>query len=219
MYRLLAVVLLCVVWAAAALASGENDTPIGASTVSLNGIARGTVCKEGDPVDWWKVYIEGPTEIVVFLDGVGGDNDQYFYSHSLDLLAQSTGSGADEVVFGGVSGGWYYIKVYRYSSGCSDYYLGVLSADVSGYLWGAEDIDIYRIYMSAGTTYWIFLTDHSATFNPDLFLATSEHVIARSNSTGNVDVIKYMPSVSGYYYIAVGSASGSGDYWLFVGSR
>ena len=219
MHRLLTATLLCVVWVTAALASGENDTPMGASTVSLNGIARGTVCKAGDSVDWWKVYTEESTEIVVFLDGVGGDNDLYFYNGTLDLEAQSTGSGSDEVVYGGVRKGWHYIKVYRYSSGCSDYYLGVLSADVSGYLRGTGDIDVYRLYMSAGTTYWIFLTDHSATFDPDLYLATSEHVIVESDNTGNIDVIKYTPSVSGYYYIAVGSASGSGYYWLFVGSR
>jgi len=204
------------------LATGENDSPLGASSLTLNQVSSGTVCQPDDPVDWWKVYISSASEIVVFLDGIGAvDVDLYFYDANLNLLAQSTGGGADEVVFGGVRGGWYYIKVVAcfFSYACINYYLGVATSDACGYLSGYGDYDIYRVYLSAGNTYYVFLTDHSQTFDPDLFLFRDTTLIAESDSADNIDVIVYTPSVSGYYIIAVASAGGGGNYCLFVISR
>jgi hypothetical protein len=164
------------------LATGENDSPLGASSLTLNQVSSGTVCQPDDPVDWWKVYVSSASEIVVFLDGVG-------------------------------------VVACFSSNTCINYYLGVTTSDACGYLSGYGDYDIYRVYLSAGNTYYIFLTDHSRTFDPDLFLFRDTTLIAESDSADNIDVIVYTPSISGYYTIAVASAGGSGNYCLLVISR
>ena len=202
--------------------SGENDSPMGASGIGVGEVTSGTVFQPGDPVDWWKVYVPGSGVLVVFLDGVQAyDVDLYFYNANLDLLAQSTGRGQDEVVYGRIQRGWYYIKVQAYfrSHVGVDYELGALYTTRSGYLSGQRDIDFYRLCMRSGRTYWIFLVDLSSGFDPDLFLAYGDDILAESDNVGDIDVIKYSPRYSLEYTVAVGSASGSGYYYLLVGSR
>lgn len=204
------------------LGSGENDSPMGASGIKLGDVTTGTVSQPKDPVDWWKVYVPGSGVLVVFLDGAQAhDVDLYFYDSNLDLLAQSTGRGQDEVVYGRIQGGWYYIKVQSYfrSPVRVDYELGALYTTRSGYLSGQRDIDFYRLSMQSGRTYWIFLVDLSSRFDPDLFLAHGDDILAESDNAGDIDVIKYSPRYSLDYTVAVGSASGSGYYYLLVGSR
>ena len=205
------------------VAFGEpNDTPAGASSVELDRVTCGTLNPPWDSVDWWKVYVPRETEILVFIDGIqGNDIDLYFYDAGLNLGARSTGGGEDEVVYGRVPKGWYYIKVqacYTYRAP-TNYYLAVLTPEVTGYLRGRADFDLYERYMRSGCTYWIFITDHSDLFDPDLFLAYRDEVLAASQNEGNIDVIKWTPGSSGRYVIAVGSYRGSGYYYLFIASR
>ena len=93
------------------VAFGEpNDTPAGASSVELDRVTWGTLNPPWDSVDWWKVYVPRETEILVFIDGIqDNDIDLYFYDAGLNLGARSTGGGEDEVVYGRVPKGWYYI--------------------------------------------------------------------------------------------------------------
>ena len=150
------------------------------------------------------------------------DIDLYFYDASLKLLGRSTGTEEDEVVFGQVAGGWYYIKVQtNYSTWAStDYDIGALfTSSSTGYLRGAREVNAHRLYMSSSRIYWIFLLDQDGFFDPDLFLGYGDDILARSQFTGNIDVIKWYPEFSGNYVVAVGSAQGAGYYWVLVGSR
>jgi len=220
--KVVAVLLVIVLSNWVAFPSGENDYPSGASTVTRNEVTSGTVSRPGDPVDWWKVYLPSPGKLVVFLDGEQAyDIDLYFYDNNLNLLGQSTGRGQDEIVYGSIQGGWYYIKVQAYftSPVAVDYELGALFVTrAAGYLTAGE-VDFHSLYMAAGKTYWIFLLDERDHFDPDLYLAYGSDILAESEYTGDLDVIKWTPARSSYYTIAVGGYAGSGYYYILVGSR
>lgn len=206
-----------------AFASGSNDYRSGATILNRNEVEQASVCYPYDTVDWWKVYIPESGALVVFLDGVQErDIDLYLYDGSENLLAKSNGRGEDEVVYGRVAGGYYYIKVQVSfeSTECADYDLGALFTDSSsGYLRRTKDINFHCLYMSSSRVYWIFLYDRDGFFDPDLFLVYGDKIRDKSQSTKNLDVIKRYPEFSGDYTIAVGSAQGSGYYYLLIGSK
>lgn len=170
-------------WGLGVLATGENETTFGTSAVEVDKISSGTISQPDDPVDSWKVYISEPSEIGVFLDGLRSlDADVYFYDSNLELLAQTTGEGPDEVMVGRICCGWYYAYFSAHAS--LDYYLGVASADACSYLAGYKDYDAYQLSFSPDRTYHIFLTDHAGRFDPDLFHGPREHVDCRERGLG-----------------------------------
>ena len=206
-----------------AFASGSNDYRSGAGSLSLNQVSSGTVSYSSDTVDWYKVYVPDSGIFVAFMDGYQErDIDLYLYSNSGDLLARSTSSSEDGVVYGRVAGGWYYlkIKVAFSSSGSVDYDIGALFTDHStGYLRATKDVNLHTLYMSSSRVYWIFLVDRDGFFDPDLFLFYGDDNLASSRSEGDIDVIKWYPHFSGTYEVPVGSAQGSGYYYVLVGSK
>jgi len=216
-------VLVVLLGGAGALASGSNDYRSGATILSLNRPKGGTISYSSDTVDWYKVYVPESGVFVVFMDGYQEkDIDLYLYNAAGDLLAQDISVSEDGVVYGRVAGGWYYIKIKAaFSSyGSIDYDIGALFVDHStGYLRSTESVNFHSLYMSASRVYWIFLVDTAGFFDPDLFLAYGDEVLASSRSTGNIDVIKWYPSFSGTYIVAAGSAQGSGHYYILVGSK
>lgn len=178
-------------------ARGGDDTPAGATYLELNRVTHGTVSQFDDSVDWWRIYVPEPGRLVVFMDGhQDHDIDLYFYNANLDLLARSTGKGEGGVVYGQVKWGHYYIKVqtyFRYQAAV-DYDIGALFVDNSaGYLFKRGDIDRHLLCMYGGRTYWIFLVDRDSFFDPDLFLVRDDEIVARSQSSGDIDVIKWAP--------------------------
>jgi len=207
----------------AAFGSGSNDYRSGAGSLSLNQVSKGTVSYSSDTVDWYKVYVPESGILVAFLDGhQERDIDLYLYNGSGNLIGQSTSGNEDEVIFGRVAGGWYYVKVkadFRvYVS--ADYDIGVLFTDHStGYLRATKDINFHSLYMSSSRVYWIFLVDRDGFFDPDLFLAYGDNVLASSRSESNIDVIKWYPDFSGNYIIPVGSANGNGYYYVLATSK
>jgi len=206
-----------------ALGAGSNDYRSGAGSLSLNQVSSGTVSYPSDAVDWYKVYVPDSGIFVAFMDGYQErDIDLYLYSNSGDLLARSTNSSEDGVVYGRVAGGWYYlkIKVAFSSSGSVDYDIGALFTDHStGYLRATKDVNLHTLYMSSSRVYWIFLVDRDGFFDPDLFLFYGDDNLASSRSEGDIDVIKWYPHFSGTYEVPVGSAQGSGYYYVLVGSK
>jgi len=206
-----------------ALGAGSNDYRSGAGSLSLNQVSSGTVSYSSDTVDWYKVYVPDSGIFVAFMDGYQErDIDLYLYSNSGNLLARSTNSSEDGVVYGRVAGGWYYlkIKVAFSSSGSVDYDIGALFTDHStGYLRATKDVNLHTLYMSSSRVYWIFLVDRDGFFDPDLFLFYGDDNLASSRSEGDIDVIKWYPHFSGTYEVPVGSAQGSGYYYVLVGSK
>ena len=217
------VVLVVLLMGSVAFASGSNDYISGAGTLTLNEVSGGTVSYPSDTVDWYKVYVPESGIFVAFMDGhQERDIDLYLYSNSGDLLARSTNSSEDGVVYGHVAGGWYYIKIVVafHSYGSVDYDIGALFTDHStGYLRATKDVNLHSLYMSSTRVYWIFLVDRDGFFDPDLFLVYGDDILASSRYRGDLDVIKWYPDFSGTYTVAVGSAQGNGYYYVLIGSR
>jgi len=217
------VVLATLLIGGAAFASGSNDYRSGAGTLTLNEVSRGTVSYPSDKVDWYRVYVPESGIFVAFMDGhQERDIDLYLYSNAGDLLARSTNSSEDGVVYGRVAGGWYYIKVVvAFSSyGSVDYDIGALFTNHStGYLRATKDVDLHSLYLSSSRVYWIFLVDRDGFFDPDLFLVYGDEVLDSSRYEGDLDEITVYPDFSGRYIVAVGSAQGNGYYYVLVGSR
>jgi hypothetical protein len=207
----------------AAFGSGSNDYRSGAGSLSLNRVDSGTVSYSSDTADWYKVYVPESGIFVAFLDGYQErDIDLYLYSSSGNLIAQGTSNNEDEVVYGRAAGGWYYLKVQTaFSSyGSVDYDIGALFIDHStGYLRTTGAINLHNLYMSQRRVYWIFLVDRDGFFDPDLFLCYGDDILATSRSERNLDVIKWYPNFSGNYIVAVGSAQGSGYYYVLAVSK
>jgi len=207
-----------------AFGSGSNDYRSGAGLLSLNQVNSGTVSYSSDIVDWYKVFVPDAGMFIAFLDGrQERDIDLYLYSGNGNLLAQGTSGNEDEVVYGRVAGGWYYLKVQIAfsSSGSVDYDIGTLFVDHStGYLRATKDINLHSLRMSSSRVYWIFIVDRDGFFNPDLFLCYgSDAILATGRSESNIDVIKWYPDFSGDYTVAVGSAQGSGYYYVLAVSK
>lgn len=208
----------------AAFGAGSNDYRSGAGSLSLNRVSSGTVSYSSDTVDWYKVYVPDSGIFVAFLDGrQERDIDLYLYSSSGNLLGQGTSSNEDEVVYGRVAGGWYYLKVQAaFSSyGSVDYDIGALFVDHStGYLRATGDINLHNLHMSQSRVYWIFIVDRDGFFDPDLFLCYGDDAILDAGrSESNIDVIKWYPDFSGDYIVAVGSAQGNGYYYVLAVSK
>jgi hypothetical protein len=211
-------------WGSAAFGSGSNDYRSGAGSLSLNQVDSGKVSYSSDTVDWYKVFVPEAGIFIAFLDGrQERDIDLYLYSSSGNLIARGTSNNEDEVVYGRVAGGWYYLKVQTAfsSSGSVDYDIAALFVDHStGYLRATGDINLHNLHMSQSRVYWIFIVDRDGFFDPDLFLCYGDDaILATGRSESNIDVIKWYPKFSGNYTVAVGSVQGNGYYYVLAVSK
>ncbi|MFC1624068.1 Ig-like domain-containing protein, partial [Candidatus Omnitrophota bacterium] len=107
-------------------ASGANDDPSGASSMSVNGSGTGNVNYDGDPVDWWVVTVSAVGELKFTLDVPSGqDFELEIYNTTAPngwLGGSYNGAGSDEEVTVPMTySGPYYAKVYTYGSSSGSY--------------------------------------------------------------------------------------------------
>lgn len=103
----------------------NNDTPEGATELSLNKVMNGSISSATD-VDYFKVTLDKAQNIEIKLEISGSaDLDLYVYSSSQKLLAKSESTRNQEVIAGKASAATYYILVKGYRGAKSSYKLSV----------------------------------------------------------------------------------------------
>jgi V8-like Glu-specific endopeptidase len=103
----------------------NNDTPEGATSLSMNKVMNGSISSTKD-LDYFKVTLKKTENIEIKLEIEGSaDLDLYVYSSSQKLLAKSESTKSQEVIAGRASATTYYILVKGYRGAKSSYKLSV----------------------------------------------------------------------------------------------
>ncbi len=202
---------------------------------SLSGSAGSSV-NQGQSI-YYKFYASAGTSYTVTLTPSYGDPDLTVYDPNRSTVGSSAaGTGVtDRVTFTASYTGYYYARVYGYSSagysisvtsggggggGCSSgssfdcaY---TLSGSTSGSVSQGQSI-YYQFYASAGTSYTVTLTPSYG--DPDLTVYDPYRNTVGSSAagTGVTDQVTFTASYTGYYYARVYGYSSAG-YSLSVTS-
>lgn len=105
--------------------AANNDTPAGATNLSLNKVLNGSISSSSD-VDYFKITLDKTQKIDVKLEiSTSADLDLYVYNESEKLLAKSESIRSEELISGTASAGTYLILVKGYRGATSKYKLSV----------------------------------------------------------------------------------------------
>ena len=85
---------------------------------------------------------------------------------------------------------------------------GTLAEQIGNGTYGLQDVDVYKVYLTAGKTYEFETAEQSGKTTIDTFLrvANSSGTVLVSNDdggSGTYSLASYTPTTSGYYYVAV----------------
>ncbi|GAB3361716.1 MULTISPECIES: Ig-like domain-containing protein [Giesbergeria] len=230
-------------------ATSQDDYPWSTATtgeVVVNGAnSSGHINTVGD-ADLFKVDLTAGTTYTFALSrsGSAGLADPYLLLYGPDLTKlsfddESGGNGNAQITFSASTSGTYYLGAMDYDTGTGTYQLSAMTAQddypwstattgevvvngsaISGTIGTADDADLFKVALTAGTTYTFALSRSGSTglndpylllYGPDL---TKLGFDDESGGNGNAQ-ITFTASTSGTYYLGVTDyATGNGSYTL-----
>jgi hypothetical protein len=204
--------------------------------------ATGTI-EVADDVDAFRVYLTAGVTYTFNLNATSGSLDPLLtlYNSSLTLLAFNDDFGSSnnsQITFTATSSGTYYLGAEGFSgtgtyslqgralTTTSDDYSNTTSttgvvtiggAATTGRIETTDDVDAFRVSLTAGVTYTFNLNTTSGSLDPVLALYNSNLTLLTYNDdfgSSNNSQITFTATSSGTYYLGAEGFSGTGTYSL-----
>ncbi len=221
--------------------SYEDNDALGSAWTLTAGTYPMLACADDD---WYRINVAAGYSITATISftHASGDLDLRLYNAGGTLLDSSESTNDfEQVSYAVTTNGYYYIKVYRYTgSGYNNYTLSLGTTvtddtyednDVQGSAWllsagtypalVCADDDWYRIYVTSGSIVTASISFTHANGNLDLKLFNMVGTLLNaSTSMVNTEQVSYNVTETGYYYVQVYRATGSGynSYALTLGT-